>query len=265
MGSRYLGSMDSQRVVLITGAAQGCGQALAEEFAAAGDKVVVNDRQRERGQAVADAINAAGGSALFAHADVSDADQVAMLVDRTLDWADRLDCAINNAGVELVGSIDVITPAEIQEMIATNLTGVIFCVKEELRAIRTHGDGGAIVNMSSVTGDIMGVAQMSIYGATKGGVDAFTKSVGLEAAAEGIAINSLAFNAADVPNGMFQRYVAATGTPIEDLVSGIPARRMFTRAELFDTVRFLCSPAARYTVGTTFVVDGGVTSHLAGT
>jgi NAD(P)-dependent dehydrogenase (short-subunit alcohol dehydrogenase family) len=98
-------------------------------------------------------------------------------------------------------------------------------MKHEIRAMRASG-GGAIVNMSSVTSDLTAVPLNGLYAATKGGVDALTKTAAIEVAKEGISINALAFLAADVDNGMFQRFLASTGLPQEQVLSAIPIGRL---------------------------------------
>jgi NAD(P)-dependent dehydrogenase (short-subunit alcohol dehydrogenase family) len=94
------------KVVLITGAASGCGQAIARDFAARGAKVLVNDIDAERGAATAAAIEKGGGTTAFIHADVSKEDEVARLVDGTVDRFGALNCAVNNAGTEFAVAID---------------------------------------------------------------------------------------------------------------------------------------------------------------
>jgi NAD(P)-dependent dehydrogenase (short-subunit alcohol dehydrogenase family) len=123
-----------------------------------------------------------------------------------------------------------------------------------------EGGGGSIVNMSSVTSDLTAVPQNGLYGATKGGVDALTKAAAIEVAKEGISINALAFLAADVENGMFQRFFEATHLPREQVMAAIPIGRMLAPEELCAAVRFLCSDDARFVVGTTLVMDGGFTA-----
>jgi enoyl-ACP reductase-like protein len=133
------------------------------------------------------------------------------------------------------------------------------CMKHEIRAMRASG-GGAIVNMSSVTNDLTAVPLNGLYAATKGGVDALTKTAAIEVAKEGISINALAFLAADVDNGMFQRFLASTGLPQEQVLSAIPIGRLLSAAELCAAVRYLSSDEARFAVGTTLILDGGFTA-----
>lgn len=166
---------------------------------------------------------------------------------------------MNNAGAELTGSIADSDAKAFAALLATNLEGMRACLKHEIRAMR-DGGGGAIVNMSSVTSDLTAVPENGLYGATKGGVDALTKAAAIEVAKEGISINALAFLAADVENGMFQRFFEATNVPREQVMAAIPIGRMLAPEELCAAVRFLCSDDARFVVGTTLVMDGGFTA-----
>ncbi len=247
------------KVVLVTGAGQACGRVIAEDFAARGHRVVVNDIDEATGRETVERIHAAGGQATFVLADVSDEAQVAALVDAAVDEHGRLDVAVNNAGTEVPMALADSTAADFARVIATNLEGVRACLVHEIRAMRRSG-GGAILNMGSVTSDLTAAPQNGLYGATKGGVDALTKAAAIEVAKEGISINALAFIGADVPGGMFQRFSRATGIPEADLLAPVPIGRMMTPAELCAAVRYITSDDARFLVGTTVVLDGGFTS-----
>jgi NAD(P)-dependent dehydrogenase (short-subunit alcohol dehydrogenase family) len=160
----------ADKVVLITGTARGCGAVLAEAFAQAGAIVVGCDVDADAGSKTAEKIRKAGGKIDFSPADVSREDDVAALVSDALEAHGRLDCAINNAGTEQLSEIADGTGSAFDELIATDLKGLFFCLKHELRAMRTGG-GGAILNMSSVTSSITAAPANGLYAATKGGVN----------------------------------------------------------------------------------------------
>jgi NAD(P)-dependent dehydrogenase (short-subunit alcohol dehydrogenase family) len=248
------------KVVLVTGAGQACGRVIAEDFAARGARVVVNDIDGVTGQETAARITEAGGTATFVHADVSKEDAVAGLVDAALAAYGRLDCAVNNAGAELTGTIADSDAAAFVALLATNLEGIRACLKHEIRAMRANEHGGAVVNMSSVTSDLTGVPENGLYGATKGGVDALTKAAAIEVAKEGISINALAFIGADVGGGMFTRFFEMSHVSKEQILAAIPIARTCRPEELCAAVRYLCSDEARFVVGTTMVLDGGFTA-----
>jgi NAD(P)-dependent dehydrogenase (short-subunit alcohol dehydrogenase family) len=249
----------SGRVVLVTGAGRGCGRAIAEDLAARGASVVVNDIDAEPGGATAEGIRGRGGTATFVRADVSQEGEVERLVGETVAAYGALHCAVNNAGTEHPVAIDASDAASFASVIATNLEGVRACLKHEIAAMRRTG-GGAIVNMSSVTSDLTAVPLNGLYAASKGGVDALTKSAAVEVAKDGISVNALAFLAADVEDGMFQRFLATTGVPLEQIMQALPVGRLLRKEELCAAVRFLCGDDSRFVTGTTLVLDGGFTA-----
>jgi NAD(P)-dependent dehydrogenase (short-subunit alcohol dehydrogenase family) len=186
------------KVVLITGTARGCGAVLAAAFAEAGATVVGCDVDAEAGTKTAGKIGEAGGQIDFSTADVAHEEEVEALVARILESHGRLDCAINNAGTEELSEIADGTESAFDELIATNLKGLFFCLKHEIRAMR-KGGGGAILNMSSVTSSITAAPANGLYAATKGGVNGLTKAAAVEVGKDNISVNALAFAAIDIP------------------------------------------------------------------
>ena len=253
------------QAVIVTGAAQGCGEAIAEYLAARGARLMLCDLNDEGGEKVAKGIADSGGTVTYMHADVSVEDDVAALVDATVSAYGRLDGAVNNAGVEVISYLVDGTLEDFRSVLATNLEGVFLCVKHQALAMKDNApqdgiQGGSIVNMSSVTSDLGGAMQSTYYAASKGGVDALTKTAAIELAAHGISVNAVAFIGADVPNGMFQRYFAHSDVPVETITARIPAGRMLKSDELGAGVAYLLSPDARFHTGQVFTLDGGFTS-----
>ena len=248
------------KVVLITGTARGCGQVLAEAFAGAGAKVVACDRDAEAGARVAEQIRAASGEIDFSHADVSVEGEVERLVAEAIDRHGRLDVAVNNAGTESTAELAAGTEAAFDDLIANNLKGLFFCLKHEIAAMRSGG-GGAIVNMSSVTSSMTAVPANGLYAATKGGVNALTKTAAVEVAKENISVNALAFAAIDIPGDMIWRFLDSQGITAEQLATSFPVGRMGRPEELVAAVMYLSSDEARYCTGTTLVLDGGYTAQ----
>jgi NAD(P)-dependent dehydrogenase (short-subunit alcohol dehydrogenase family) len=218
------------------------------------------DRDADAGEAAAEKIRAAGGRIDFSPVDVSREEDVEALVARTLDAHGRLSCAVNNAGTEELSEIAEATGSAFDELIATDLKGLFFCLKHEINAMRTGG-GGAILNMSSVTSSITAAPANGLYAATKGGVNGLTKAAAIEVGKDNISVNALAFAAIDIPGSMIWRYIDEQKVPKEALLQAFPVGRMGRPEELVAAAMYLCSDEARFCTGTTLVLDGGFTAQ----
>jgi NAD(P)-dependent dehydrogenase (short-subunit alcohol dehydrogenase family) len=251
----------ADKVVLITGTARGCGAVLAEAFAQAGATVVGCDVEADAGSKAAEKIRKAGGTIDFSPADVSREEDVTALISGALEAHGRLDCAINNAGTEQLSEVAEGTESAFDELIATDLKGLFFCLKHQIRAMRTGGGGGAILNMSSVTSSITAAPANGLYAATKGGVNGLTKAAAIEVGKDNISVNALAFAAIDIPGSMIWRYLDEQKVPPEALMQAFPVGRMGRPEELVAAAMYLCSDEARFCTGTTLVLDGGFTAQ----
>ena len=180
------------KVALVTGGASGIGRGCAEVLAAEGAAVVVTDVQDARGAETVAAIEAAGGRAEYLHHDVTDEAAWADVIAQVKARHGRLDILVNNAGIAISGSVVEMSLADWRRQTAVNLDGVFLGVKHSIPLMRASGDGGSIVNMSSVAG-LKGSASLGGYCATKGGVRLFTKAVAMECAnaKDGIRVNSV--------------------------------------------------------------------------
>ena len=241
----------SGKVALVTGGTSGIGKTTAIEFARAGAKVVLTGRREKEGAQVVAEIEKLSGDAAFVRADVAKDADVKAMVDFTVDKFGRLDVAFNNAGVEWKGPLDQATEAEYRRIFDINVWGVLNSMRYEIPAMLKNG-GGAIVNNSSVAGHV-GLAEVSIYTASKHAVEGLTKSVALEFAKRNIRINAVAPGA--IATEMFARFA---GDALRDqITSMVPAGRVGASEEIAAAVLYLCSDDAKFTVGTTLVVDGG--------
>jgi NAD(P)-dependent dehydrogenase (short-subunit alcohol dehydrogenase family) len=244
------------KVVLVTGAARGLGRVTALAFAYEGARVVLTDIDEPGGQETLRLLHASGGDGLFLRSDVRIESDVEAMVAKTVEAYRRLDCAVNNAGVVRFTPIIEETTESFDFHIDTNLRGVFYCMKHEIRQMLKNG-GGAIVNQSSITGSLTGNPGESVYAATKGGVDGLTKSVALEVAKNNISVNAIAACGIDAPGDVFHQWMEKENITPEKAGSLFPIGRMGKADELTAAVLFLCSDQARFIVGHLLVVDGG--------
>jgi NAD(P)-dependent dehydrogenase (short-subunit alcohol dehydrogenase family) len=243
----------SGKVALVTGGTSGIGKATAIEFARAGAKVVLTGRREKEGAQVVAEIKKLGGEAAFVRADVAKDSDVKGMVDFTADKFGRLDVAFNNAGVEWMGPLDQATEAEYRRVFDVNVWGVLNSMRHEIPAMLKTG-GGAIVNTSSVAGHV-GMGQVSIYTASKHAVEGLTKALALEFAKQNIRINAVAPGA--IATEMFDRFAGKHSEVLDSLSSLIPVGRIGASEEIAAAVLYLCSDNAKFTTGTSLVVDGG--------
>jgi NAD(P)-dependent dehydrogenase (short-subunit alcohol dehydrogenase family) len=241
-------------VVLITGALTGIGRATALAFAHEGARIVVSGRRDEAGQALATELRGLGAEAEFIRADVRLDDDVRKLVDQTVARFGRLDAAVNNAGTEgETGPLTEQTAETYAAIFDTNVLGVLFSLKHELRVMLAQGSG-SIVNVSSVAGK-KGFPGAAIYVASKHAVEGLTKSAALEAAATGVRVNAVA--PGPIQTDMLDRFTGNNADAKTSFLSAIPAKRAGTVEEIAQTIVFLASDKAPYLTGQSLAVDGG--------
>jgi NAD(P)-dependent dehydrogenase (short-subunit alcohol dehydrogenase family) len=241
------------KVALVTGGTSGIGKATALAFANAGAKVVLTGRRKKEGTEVVAEIKKRGGIASFFKADAAEDSHVRAAVDFVLATYDRLDIAFNNAGVEASGPLDQVTEEQYRKIFDINVWGVLNSMKHEVAAMIKTG-GGAIVNTSSALGHV-GIAQASIYVASKHAVEGLTKAVALEFAKDNIRVNTVA--PAGVATDMTDRTFGKKSAGRDGFTAAHPVGRLGTSEEIAAAVLYLCSDSAGFTTGSSLAVDGG--------
>lgn len=245
------------KVVLVTGAAGGIGRAVALAFGRAGAAVVVADVSVDGGHATAAAIVQQGGKALFVPVNVTRAQEVAALVDKTVHHYGRLDCAVNCAGVQdEAARLADIEEEDYDRVMDVNVKGVWLSMKYQILQMAKAG-GGAIVNISSAYGQVGAPAQ-SVYAASKHAVAGLTRSAALECAKEGIRVNAVCPGAVRTP--MLARAIAGEPSIDKKLRAAHPMGRFAEPAEVANAVLWLCSEGASFVTGHELSVDGGFTA-----
>jgi 2-dehydro-3-deoxy-L-rhamnonate dehydrogenase (NAD+) len=242
------------RITLVTGAGAGIGRACAAALAAAGDHVIVADRDESAAQSSVASVQAAGGSAEVAVIDVSDSSAVDALIASIIERHGRLDAAVNNAGISgaQVGVADL-TDEQWAETRSINLDGVLYCLRAEIRAMRETG-GGVIVNMASIL-SVVAWPDAAAYTTAKHGVLGLTRSAALDYASSGIRVNAVGpgFISTDLVR-------SALSDDVYDQLSSLhPIGRMGTPDEVASLVTFLLSDASANITGAYLPVDGGFT------
>lgn len=244
----------ADKVVLITGATSGIGEATARAFAQEGAIVHFCGRREALGAKVAQEINSLGGRASYQQADVRSEQNVKSFIDTCIQRYGRIDIAFNNAGIE--SKPLTIADQSLQDwmnVMTTNATGVFLSMKYELPVMLKQG-GGVIINNASVSSHV-GFATIAPYSASKHAIASLTKVAALEYSDKNIRINSISPGAVDTP--MLRRALAAWKTDFETVAKDYPIKRIVNAEEIAKTVLWLSSADPSCIVGTDIDVTGG--------
>ncbi|WFE87677.1 SDR family oxidoreductase [Roseibium porphyridii] len=237
----------SEKIALITGAAQGIGFACAEALAEDGCKVVLADIQ----ESVHEAAAKLGGHGYLC--DMGDMSQIAAMFDKIEAEVGSISVLVNNAGIALPGDFLKYTLEDFNKVIDVNLVGVFYATQRAAKTMVDKGLRGAIVNMSSINAQVA-IPAIPAYCASKGGVMQLTKAAALSLAPHGIRVNAVGPGSIDTE---MMAGVNANPEALAKVMSRTPIGRVGTAREIGDTVAFLASDKASYITGETIYVDGG--------
>ncbi len=236
------------RVAIVTGGAQGIGEACARRFARENARVVIADVADARGQALADEL-----SARYVHCDVGDKAQVDALVAQAMQAHGRIDVLVNNAGIFRAADFLEVTEEDFDAVLRVNLKGA-FLVGQAVAREMARAGRGSIVNMSSVN-SVLAIPGIASYNVSKGGLNQLTRAMALALADQGIRVNAIG------PGTIATELAAQAVLTSEDarrrIMMRTPLKRLGEPAEVADVVAFLASDAASYITGEIVMVDGG--------
>jgi glucose 1-dehydrogenase len=261
---RHVRPLRSQKA-LVTGASSGIGRAIAVAFGRAGADVAVNYRSSPgAAEAVVAEIRGHGVTAFAHQADVSDEAQVLRMFERVREELGAIDILVANAGLQQDAAIGDMTAAQWNNVLSVNLTGQFLCAREAIREFRRRGlrpeiscSAGKIICMSSVHQQIPWAGHVN-YAASKGGVELMMRSLAQEVAPERIRVNAIAPGAIRTP---INQAAWETEEAAERLLTLIPYGRIGEPEDVAQAAVWLASDASDYVVGTTLIVDGGMTLY----
>jgi NAD(P)-dependent dehydrogenase (short-subunit alcohol dehydrogenase family) len=242
---------------LITGAAQGIGQAIAATFGREGAIVYIADVNQEAGTAAAARLRAAGVTAAFLPLDVAEEADWQRAVQQIEDETGGLDILVNNAGINIRKVIEEMSAAELDRMYAVNIKGPFLGIKYALPAMKRIG-GGSIINMSSVCGLIGHLYTPEAYTTTKGAVSLLTRAVAARYGKFNIRCNSINPSTADTP--LVQEMLKDPERRKERL-GEVPLGRMASMQDIAEAALYLASDEGSFINGIALPVDGGVTAY----
>jgi NAD(P)-dependent dehydrogenase (short-subunit alcohol dehydrogenase family) len=236
------------RVTIVTGGAQGIGEACARRFAREGAPVVIADVDDARGEALAKEL---GG--IYAHCDVGDKAEVDACIAVATKAHGRIDVLVNNAGIFKASDFLDITEADFDAVLRVNLKGAFLMGQAAAREMARAG-GGAVVNMSSVN-SVLTIPSIASYNVSKGGINQLTRVMALALADRNIRVNAVA--PGTIATELAAKAVLTSEEAKNRIMSRTPMKRLGQPSEIADCVAYLASDAASYITGEIVYVDGG--------
>jgi NAD(P)-dependent dehydrogenase (short-subunit alcohol dehydrogenase family) len=252
-----MGVLDG-KVAIVTGSAQGIGQAVVERFAREGALVAAADINDERGRAVVDAVCSAGGRATYFHCDVASARQVDALVEQTIDTYGSVDVLVSNAALVTYTLLVDTSEEDWDRVLDVNLKSAFLLSRRCIPLMAQRG-GGSIILFASIHARTT-AATVTPYVASKGGIVSLTRCLALEAAPQQIRVNCILPGAIATP--MLLENWGDLPPDRHPLVPRIPLKRIGTPDEIARVVQFLATDESSYITGSELLVDGGMAAHF---
>jgi NAD(P)-dependent dehydrogenase (short-subunit alcohol dehydrogenase family) len=244
------------KVVMITGAAQGIGSLLAQRFSEEGAVTCVCDVKESEGTMLVDKLKANGAKALFLRLDVTDEQNWCAAIKMLKDQYGKLDVLINNAGISIRTPFEEYPGEALDRMIDVNIKGVFWGMKHAVLAMKEQG-GGCILNMASIAGLIGHKYSAIAYIATKGAVTMMTKGVAVQYAKDKIRVNSIHPSTVETP---LAAELFNDPEKKRQRLEEIPLERLATTQDVANAALFLASDEAAFITGVSLPVDGGLTA-----
>ena len=245
------------KVALVSGGARGMGAVEARLFASEGARVVIGDVLTEEGRRVEAEINETGAQCRYVDLDVTSEDNWRDAVAEAVAAFGKLDILVNNAGITISGTIEEITEAQWDRIMAINSRGVFLGTREVIAEMRRAG-GGSIVNISSGAGIAPSPGTSAAYAASKGAVRLFTKATAIQHASDGIRCNSVHPGPIETP---MLRAARGDDASRAEQLNLIPLGRIGRPEEIAYGVLYLASDESSFVTGSELVIDGGRTAQ----
>jgi len=251
------------KVVLVTGAGQGIGRAIALRLAREGAHIAIVDLNDEKTSAVAGEVKEMGRNATTFRADVSKREDVRAAIDHAEKELGGFDVMINNAGIVQVKPLADVTPEEVANMFKVNVEGVLWGIQAAARKFMQRKQKGKIISASSIAGHD-GSAMLGVYSASKFAVRALTQAAAQEYASHGITVNAYCpgIVGTDMWVEIDKRFAELTGTAVgatyKKYVEGIALGRAQTPEDVAAFVAYLAGPDSDYMTGQAPIIDGGL-------
>ena len=241
------------KVCLITGGAQGIGEACARLFLEQGARVVVVDVHKERGESLQSQLQAQGHNILFIASDIGNKVEVDGVISQVLERHGRVDILVSNAVIFKAAPFLEVTESDFDEVLRVNLKGAFLIGQAAARVMKAKG-GGAIVHMSSVNG-VLAIPEIASYNVSKGGLNQLTRAMALALADDGIRVNAVA--PGTIATELANKAVLTSDEARNKILGRTPMKRLGKPSEIAHVVAFLASDAASYITGEVITVDGG--------